>query len=219
MEHWRGFGFSMGVKELWDIAIQPHNLPLTCVVGLFMLYWLTCIIGIFGIDAFDLDLEVDAEGAVDSALPSPVASVLRFVNAADVPVMAVLSFVSLFMWAGSMLGNYFFNPSLNDYLMVLIFGVSFIISVFLTKLATTPLVPVFQKMNELEKAEPAVGGVGIVISKQVDQIYGQVEQKRKEGAPANLNCRTTEDEPIPRGTEVAIIDYDKDSGIYLIRTL
>lgn len=207
------------MKELWDIAIQAHNLPLTCVVGVFMVYWLTCILGVFGIDSLDLDLDGDLDAEVDSSVPSPMIAVLRFVNATDVPLMAVLTLLSIFMWVMTMMGNYYFNPELSDWLIFAIFGGSFVIGVILTKIATAPLVPVFRKMKELEKAEPAVGGIGIVISKNVDEKYGQVEQKRKEGAPAILNCHISGGEPIPRGTEVAILSYDKDSGIYLVRKL
>lgn len=205
------------MKELWDIAIQPHNLPLTCVVGLFMVYWSICILGVFGIDTFDIDLDADLDGDAEGVVPSPVAAALRFVNATEVPLMAVLTILSVFMWVSSMMGNYYFNPELTDVLILSIFACSFVVGVILTKMATAPLVPVFRKMKELEKAEPAVGGVGVVLSKQVDQKYGQVELKRKEGAPATLNCRTSDETPIPRGAEVIIISYDKDTGTYLVR--
>ncbi|MDB4653201.1 hypothetical protein OAE39_02900 [Akkermansiaceae bacterium] len=205
------------MKELWDIAIQPHNLPLTCVVGLFMVYWSICILGVFGIDTFDIDLDADLDGDAEGVVPSPVAAALRFVNATEVPLMAVLTILSVFMWVSSMMGNYYFNPELTDVLILSIFAGSFVVGVILTKMATAPLVPVFRKMKELEKAEPAVGGVGVVLSKQVDQKYGQVELKRKEGAPATLNCRTSDETPIPRGAEVIIISYDKDTGTYLVR--
>lgn len=207
------------MKELWDIAIQPHNLPLTCVVGLFMVYWSICILGVFGIDTFDIDLDADLDGDAEGVVPSPVAAALRFVNATEVPLMAVLTILSVFMWVSSMMGNYYFNPELSDVLILSIFAGSFVVGVILTKMATAPLVPVFRKMKELEKAEPAVGGVGVVLSKQVDQKYGQVELKRKEGAPATLNCRTSDETPIPRGAEVIIISYDKDTGTYLVRKL
>jgi len=207
------------VKELWDIAIQPHNLPLTCVVGVFMVYWITCVLGVFGIDSMDLDLDGDLDADVDSSIPSPMVAILRFVNATDVPLMAVLTLLSIFMWVITMMGNYYLNPDLSDSLIFAIFGGSFVIGVILTKMATAPLVPVFRKMKELEKAEPAVGGFGVVISKHVDETYGQVEQKRKEGAPATLSCRTSGGVPIPRGTEVAIVSYDKESGTYLVRKL
>lgn len=207
------------MKELWDIAIQPHNLPLTCVVGLFMVYWSICILGVFGIDTFDIDLDADLDGDAEGVVPSPVAAALRFVNATEVPLMAVLTILSVFMWVSSMMGNYYFNPELSDVLILSIFAGSFVVGVILTKMATAPLVPVFRKMKELEKSEPAVGGVGVVLSKQVDQKYGQVELKRKEGAPATLNCRTSDETPIPRGAEVIIISYDKDTGTYLVRKL
>lgn len=190
-----------------------------------MLYWLSCIIGIFGVDSVDIDLDadvdldVDADGDSNGHIPSPLAAALRFVNAADVPLMAILSLLSVFMWVGSMMANYYLNPELWDWLVMVIFFSSFVVSVILVKIATAPLVPVFRKMKELEKAEPAVGGTAIVISKEVDGKYGQVEQKREKGAPATLTCITSEDSPIPRGTEVAVVSYDKDTGIYNVRTL
>ena len=197
-----------------------------------MLYWISCIIGVLGIDSIDLDLDLDADIDIDadldadldadadgSAVPAPLAALLRFVNAADVPLMAVLSFLAIFMWVGSMMANYYLNPDLKDWLIITIFFSSFFVSVILVKIVTAPLVPIFRKMKELEKAEPAVGGTGIVISKEVTSKYGQVEQKRKEGAPATLNCITSEPSPIPRGTQVAIVSYNKETGIYKVRTL
>ena len=138
------------MKELWEVAIQPHNLPLTCVVGLFMLYWVVCILGVFGLDTLDLDLDGDLDADVDSAGSSPLVAALRFVNATDVPLMAVLSFLSIFMWVITMMGNYYLNPGLNDWVIMVIFGASFIIGVVLTRVATAPLVPIFRKMKELE---------------------------------------------------------------------
>ena len=184
-----------------------------------MLYWLTCILGLFGMDSLELDLEGNAEAELDASVPSPLLAILRFVNAADVPLMAVLTLLSIFMWIFTMMGNYYFNESLNDLVVLIIFGVAFVLGLILTKITTAPLVPIFRKMKELEKAEPAVGASGIVISKQVDEAYGQVEIRRKEGAPAILNCHTSGGDPIPRGSEVAILSYHKESGIYLVRKL
>ena len=207
------------VKEIFEQALLAHNLPLTIVVGLFMLYWILSMVGVFAVDSIDFDMDIDADGDSAGHLPSPVASALQFVNAADVPLMVILSFLSIFMWAGSMMANYYFNPQLLDWLIIVIFFASFVVSVILVKIITKPLVPIFKKMKELEKAEPAVGGTATVISKEVDGKYGQAEQKRSQGAPAILTCITTEERPIPRGTEVAIISYDKETGIYKIRTL
>lgn len=214
------------MKELWEIALQPHNLPLTCVVGLFMLYWISCILGIFGVDSLDIDLDtgidVDADADIDadtSHIPSPLAAALRFVNAADVPLMAVLTLLSVFMWVSSMMANYYWNPGNLDWLVLVIFFSSFVVSVVLVKLATAPLVPIFRKMKALEKAEPAVGGTATVTSREVTGKHGQCEQVRSSGAPATLNCITSQDTPIPRGTKVAVVSYDKSSGVYTVRSI
>ena len=205
--------------EIWEQATLPHNLPLTVLVGLFTSYWIICLLGIVGVDTFDVDLDTDIDLDTDASHHSPLTSVLRFVNAADVPLMAILSFLATFMWIICLLGNYYLNPNHLDWLILTIFAVSFITSVILVKIFTTPLVPIFKKMKELEKAEPAVGGVAVVVSKEVDGKYGQCEQQRTAGAPAILNCMTTQDEPIARGTEVAVVSYDKDKGIYTVRSL
>jgi hypothetical protein len=209
------------VKEIWEQAILPHNLPLTCVVGLLMLYWLTCILGVVGMDTLDLDLDPDPDldVDVDGNLPSPIAAMLRFVNVADVPLMAVLSLLAIFMWVSSMMANYYFNPEHREWIIFIIFVSSFVLSVILVKIATTPLVPAFRKMKQLEKSEPAVGGTGVVTSKEVDSKFGQVEQNRRSGAPATLNCKTSEPTPIPRGTEVSVVSYEKETGLYIVRTL
>lgn len=183
-----------------------------------MIYWIVCILGLFGVDAFDIDLDAEVEG--DSGhIPTPIAHLLRFVNAADVPLMVVLSFLSLFMWIFSMMANYYFNTGLDNTLILAFFAGSLIAGILLTKAVTAPLVPLFRKMKELEKAEPAIGGTAIVISKEVDSSYGQCEQQRKDGAPAILNCRISSETPLPRGTEVAVISYDKDRGTYLVKAL
>lgn len=166
-------------------------------------------------DSFDVELDASA----DSDIPTPVASFLRFVNAADVPLMGVLSLLSTFMWVMSMLANYYLNPSHVEWLGFTIFVIAFFASVILVKLVTAPLAPVFRKIKKLEKAEPAIGGTATVVSKEVDAKYGQCEQKRTAGAPAILNCMTTENSPIPRGKEVAVVSYDKDKGVYTVRTL
>ncbi|MBK1856372.1 hypothetical protein JO972_15480 [Verrucomicrobiaceae bacterium 5K15] len=189
-----------------------------------MLYWISCILGIFGVDSLEIDLDADVDLDADldgdgSNVPSPIAAALRFVNAADVPLMAVLSLLAVFMWVVSMMANYYLNPEHQDWLLLVIFFSSFLVSVILVKMATAPLVPIFRKMKELEKAEPAVGGTAIVTSVEVTGKYGQAEQKRSSGAPATLTCITNEESPIPRGTEVAVISYDKSRGIYTVRTL
>ena len=218
------FGFYRAVViEIWEQAILPYNLPLTLALSLVIIYWLISLFGIVGIDSIDIDLDTDPDLDTDldssSHIPGPVASSLRFVNATDVPVFAVLSILITVMWVISMIANYYINPEHTHFIGIAIFLGNFIISVILVKIITTPLAPVFRKLKEHEKAEPAVGGIATVISKEVDAKYGQCEQKRTSGAPAILTCITSEEKPILRGTEVTVVAYDKEKGIYNVRTL
>ncbi|MGJ8677599.1 MAG: hypothetical protein ACSHX0_08785 [Akkermansiaceae bacterium] len=205
--------------EIWQQAILPYNLPLTILVGVFALYWIVCILGVVGVDAFDIDLDVDTDTGGDSSFPNPISAMLRFVNAADVPMMVVCSLLAVYLWMLSMLGNYYLNAGQVEWRAIGIFVASFILAVLLVKFTTAPLVPLFKKLEQHEIAEPAVGGTAVVISREVDGKYGQCEQQRVGGAPAILTCKTSEETPIPRGSEVAVVAYDKEKGVYSVRKI
>ena len=56
------------VKEIFEQALLAHNLPLTIVVGLFMLYWILSMVGVFAVDSIDFDMDIDAG---DPSNPTP----------------------------------------------------------------------------------------------------------------------------------------------------
>lgn len=204
------------VKELWEQAILPYNLPLTILLGMVVVFWILTLIGAVGTDA-DVDLDPDASGGDLGDIP---AAMLRAVNAGFVPVTIVLSVLILMMWIASILLNYFFNPAGSILVSLGFFLAAFVLGVIATKAITQPLVPFMRRLKEAENAPPVIGEVGVVRSIQLDPTYGQVEVQRPDGAPALLNARLGADsEPVPRGTPVAIISLDEASGIYLVRAL
>ena len=91
-----------GVKELWEQAILPYNLPLTILLGLVVGFWILTLIG--GV-SFDADLDLDADTATGDLGDLP-AAMLRAVNAGHVPVAIVLSVLLLMMWMASIILNY-----------------------------------------------------------------------------------------------------------------
>jgi len=130
---------------------------MTCLVGLFMAYWVTVILGVVGVDALDVDLDADFNadgvdgdsGDAHGGVPGPIAAVLRFINAADVPLMAVLTMQSVYMWVMTMMANYYYNGELKDWLIITFFILAFFVGLVLTKISTLPLVPLFKKMKKL----------------------------------------------------------------------
>lgn len=204
------------MKEIWEQAILSYNLPITILLGLVIVFWLLTLIGAVGMDSLD----VDADAEVDGDLGDIPAAMLRVVNAGFIPLTVVLSILILGMWISSIILNFYFNPGHSGFVALGFFLAAFVLGVIGTKLITQPLVPFMRRLKEAENAAPVIGEVGIVRSIQIDSDYGQVEVERPDGAPALLNARLGIDaEPVPRGTQVAIISMDEKTGVYLARAL
>ncbi len=199
------------MRELWEQAILPYNLPLTILLGMMVLYWLRALAG-FGDDLDDLDGdgEPDAHGGD---------SLLRIVNAGAVPLTIILSILLLALWMGSMALNYYFNPGHSLWRAAGLDAGALVLAVIATKVITQPLVPLMRRLKNAENAAPVIGETGVVRSIEIDPTYGQVEVARPHGAPALLNAKLSPgSEPLPRGTPVAIESIDQ-AGIYLVRAL
>lgn len=207
------------VKEIFEQAILPYNLPFTILLGLVILFWLLTVVGFLGMDSLDPDIDLEGDD-FDGNLGDLPAAMLRVVNAGMVPLTVVLSILVLTMWIGSMILNYYFNPNHSGLLAAGLFLAVFALGVIATKIITQPLVPLMRKLKAAENAAPVIGEVGVVRSIQIDSTYGQVEVERPDGASALLNARLGLDcEPVSRGTTVAIISCDETSGVYLVRPL
>ncbi|MES2658359.1 MAG: hypothetical protein V4689_07060 [Verrucomicrobiota bacterium] len=202
------------MNELWEQAILPYNLPISILLGLVVLFWILTLVGAVGLDSLDADADVDGDfGDIPAAM-------LRVVNAGMIPLTVVLSILILAMWISSIVLNFYFNPGQSGLVAFGFFLAAFVLGVIATKLITQPLVPFMRRLKEAENAAPVIGEVGVVRSIQIDSEYGQVEVERPDGAPALLNARLGIDaEPVPRGTQVAIISMDEKTGIYLARAL
>lgn len=209
----------VAVKELWEQAILPYNLPFTILLGVVVLFWTFTLLGALSTDSIDVDLDGDGDGGIENLGDLP-AAMLRVVNAGAIPLTVVLSILILSMWVVSLLLNYYFNPGHSSLLALGFVLAAFIAGVIATKLITQPLVPFMRRLKAAENAAPVIGEVGVVRSIQIDSQYGQVEVERPDGAPALLNARLGPDsEPVPRGTPVAIILMDEKTGVYLVRAL
>lgn len=199
------------MKELWEQAILPYNLPLTILLGMMVLYWLRALAG-FGDDLDDLDGdgEPDAHGGD---------SLLRFVNAGAVPLTIILSILLLALWMGSIALNYYFNPGHGMGRALALDAGALVVAVIATKVLTQPLVPLMRRLKRAENAAPVIGETGVVRSIEIDSKFGQVLVDRPDGGPALLNAKLAPgSEPVPRGTTVSVEAID-EAGIYLVRPL
>ncbi|NWK55954.1 DUF1449 family protein [Verrucomicrobiaceae bacterium N1E253] len=218
------------MKEIWEQAILSYNLPLTVALGLVIVFWILAVIGTIDFESldFDFDFDADVDADLDADLDTDVTpgsggfmmTILKFVNATDVPVMMVLSFLTLFMWTFAIISNAAFNPN-HSWLIAsgLIVG-NFFLSCLMVKITTQPFRPFFNAFKKGENDdEPVIGRVGTVKSRVIDTKYGQVEIPRDNGAPAIVNCRMADDhESMVRGDQVLVFSKDKEKNLFLVRS-
>lgn len=228
------------MKEIWDLAISQQVMPFTLLLIPVALYWLLALFGAIDFDFLDIDLDLDTDLDVDVDADLDVDadvdldagdghhmpgtgllhSALRIVGATDVPIMAVMSIIFVFLWTGAMIGNLWLNPGQNSFPGLMIGLGSLVAAVILTRLVTRPLRPFFRALKKggVEN-RPAVGRTGVVRSGELTEEGGQVIIEEK-GDQLFLNARLMPDAPpLARGAEVLVYKYDKDSGIYYVRSL
>lgn len=207
------------MKEIWDQAIIGYNLPLTVLLGLVSIFWIVSLIGVGDLDA---DLEVDVDGdAASEGSEGVFGFLMRVVNAHDIPVMLVLSMLTLFMWLIAIASNFYLNPGQNTGIALALLLGNFIVSVICLRFVIEPMRPLFQAIkNDQEHQEPLIGSTGKVKSRTLDQTFGQCEVIRPKGAPALLNCRLAEGEPpMVRGDEILVIGHDDETRKFIIKPI
>jgi len=207
------------VKEIWEQAFLIYNLPLTLLLGLVSLFWIVSLLGVADFDS-DVDIDVDADGDLHE-VDGVFGFLMRVVNAHDIPVMLVLSLLTLFMWIISIASNFYLNDGESGMIALGLFAANFVISVILVKLVTQPLRPMFRSIkNDKEHQEPLIGSSGVVKSRVLDGSFGQCEVIRPKGAPALLNCRLAEgEEPLVRGAEILVIGHDNETRKFIIKPI
>lgn len=205
--------------EIWEQLTKIYNLPFAVPFALLCLYWLISIIGLFDFDA-DLDFELDADTDV-GGLSGGIKSLLSFVNAADVPIMLVLTFISGIGLVLNTFANSMMNPTGNLWIAAGIMFAGLIASSIITRYVTKPLKPLFTVLRKDEEAKiPIIGRVGVVKSSSIDQDFGQVEVVHENNSPSLLNCILSErEEPLKKGDKVLVISQDEESGKFVVCSL
>ncbi len=209
------------VSEIWKQLTEIYNLPFTITFGLLCLYWLISVLGVFDFGT-DVDLDIDADMDADiSGLGGAMKGILSFVNAADVPIMLILTFISGIGLILNITMNSAFNPNGNIWIAICIMLIGLLVSAVITRYVTRPLKPLFQLLKKDEERKvPIIGRVGIVKSGSLDQEFGQVEVAHESNSPSLLNCVLSErNKPMKKGEKVLIIAQDEISQKYVVCSL
>lgn len=219
------------MKELFDFAFSPPVITYTILLMVFLLYWLTVIIGVFDFSSLDFDIDIDADVDMDvdidvdadtdvnaSGGGSIVLAVLGFFNFGKVPFMVVMSILSLSLWTIAILANYYISDGSIWFSIALVFP-NLLASLIIAKIVTTPLVPLFTSISR-DEAKPIhfVGLLGEVILETSNNRMGQIEV-RHEKSILTLNVKAVEEHDglIKRGTEVVIANHNEGKTLFFVR--
>jgi hypothetical protein len=210
------------VIEIWNIAVSPWVLPFTVLLGLVAVFLIISLLGLFDLDSLDFDMDGDGvDGNIDSegAGGSFMHGMLKAVNATDVPLMMVLSLLSLFMWSFLILWHSSLSWAGIWWGGLLGLVLAFFASSILVRIVMVPCKPIFQAFKKGEdNAEPVVGQLCEIVSTTLTDKYGRVRVPRLKGSPAVVVCRLSEGQPtLEKGTFVLIYKYSKAEKLYLAK--
>jgi hypothetical protein len=213
-------------------VLRPVNLLFTALVAMVMFYWLLVLLGALDFDSEpSIDLhsqdvhvngavgahDVDHGGDVTQNL-GVLKSFLQFLNFGSIPSMIVVSIMVVCLWTVSLISNHYLNPGS----MLLALGLlipNLIVTVMITKAATTPLKRVFESMNrEYEEHKPVVGRTCKILTSEVTNTFGQAEIETS-GAPLVINVRTYGDATFNKGESALIIKEDRENQLYTVAKL
>ncbi len=209
--------------EFINEAFQLVNLPATGLLLLSLLYWLMVLIGAIGVDAFDLDFDgdidigdLDANGDFDSHAGG-FSSVAEFMHLNHVPVVIVGSLFAILFWATSFFGNHFLNPNGNPWIGLGLMSINVPVCLAITRMIIGPFAEGFKPQKNDTVRERMIGLIGMVMTSEVSETFGQVSVKR-DGPELVVNARTLEDQPnLAKGDAAKIVAYDYENDTYLVQ--
>lgn len=219
--------------ELIENAVSAPNFFLTALLCLVLLYWLSVIVGALDIKSFDSDLHLDKGlGVPDKGVEVPGKDVhvgggglflglLRFFNFGQLPFMVVISILILTAWALSMMINHpgsLLNP-LNAYWLACVYSLPILfVSLFITKLLTQPLIPLFKRLDSTEAPIDFTGKMGqLTVPASASQV-GQV-RIMVNNSDVLLRVKTADGSELQKGDKVLIIEALSDENCFLVQKI
>ena len=211
--------------ELFRESILPLNFPYTLLLGLVLFYWLTVFVGAMGLEIlnFDVDIDADVDVDVDVDVDTDVdtghhssfswGKILHFFNIGDVPFMIILSFMSLFMWMGSVLFNHYMANTSGLIAFGMFFPL-FLVSLFLTKFCSTPLVKLFAAFDT-QADKSVIGAVCKVKVAASETQLGQAEVDTDDFHQL-VNIKAVAGLTVKKGDSVLILEYKEKGNFYIV---
>ncbi len=211
--------------ELWNVSITGINLIPTLLFGIILLYWLSTIIGVLDISFFDIDVDIDADVDVDVDIDTDADvslqgqgvfhAVLVFLNIDCIPLMIVLSFVIIFFWCFAIAAT-ILPFETGGLIAAGLLIPEFFLAMFMTKIVTMPLRPVFKKVNLHSFDNTKTVGKFCILKNDLGSgKLGQAEITMADRVLV-INVKVRGDDVFKKGDKALVIEKDAEKDFYYI---
>jgi hypothetical protein len=180
---------------------------------LTQLYWLLAIIGLFDMDFFDVDLDLETEGAEASGLLNALA---MFLNIGQVPLTLVLTMLAFDFWLLSMF-TYFLpfahGGLISGILLVGLFFIALLVTKYQVKLLQ---IGIFEKKAKNDVATRVLNKKCILKSDLVGNQLGQaLIEENKTSIVINVKAKFDEDS-FAKDEIAFVLEKDQEKEVYYI---
>ena len=214
------------MQDLLQAALSPANIVYTLLLTVVLFYWLGIILGALDISAFDIDVDVDADVDVDVHADADAhaeahgvswfVGALHFFNFGKLPFMLIMSFVIFFAWAISILAHHYVGHGSVLFSLALIFPNLFV-CLCLTKILTTPLVPMFQNLDAGEEAMDYIGESCVLTLPANPHKMGQAKVNVNNNVLlVNVKVSDLKPEALYKGDKAIIVGENKEKKYFII---
>ena len=204
------------MKELFEVSFAPANFVLTLLAILLLVYWVVIIFTGLDIDIPDSDSDISKPDVGQGEGQGFWQSFIEFMYIGELPIMFILSIVIFSMWFINVNVTAIFGIS-NSFLGFLVYLPGFIVSMLITKVVAKPFVKLYAMFNHKGEVEiDFIGKVGRVTSPMTQEKLGQIEIQLTEDV-LKVYAKSLEDENIPFGETVMILEESVDKKYYLVQ--
>jgi len=175
-------------------------------------------------EALDGSLDGVAEGADGAAEaleviePSFLAGFFQALKLRSAPVSVVASFMVIYSWLMSLIGQDLLRGLLGGALMIVIVTLgALVVGLLLTSLSIRPLAPLFVS-HVGQRRRDFIGSVCTLYTGRVDANFGQAICEDG-GAGLQIQVRCDHLNALTRGSEALIVSFDQRRDAYIIEPM
>jgi len=197
----------------------------TFLLIIVLLYWLMAFIGIFDIDMFDADIEIETDFETEVSINpdaeglSGLAGFMLNWGLTGVPITVVISLLIVTSWLICYLATSLILVHISIDIIRYVIGaalifICFAVSIPITAWSIRPFKGLFIAHNAIRK-DALIGQECEVTTGKVTDDFGQAILEDGE-AGIILSIRASKEKQIKKGDKVILIEYSKEDDCYIV---